>query len=590
MLTLRQKLVVFLTFFLVISVIFPLVLYYYSVNVIRSSIVEKNNAQAEFFVEAIDSQVATAEEMSHNILFDRKLSYLIVPNKILSDYELMQSYLAQQERLKHLLLSSPLVETAVIFLPNLKQKITDNQVEEMTEEDFEKVKVLNQGPTKTIVYSDGQLYMTTSGMYYNPGKSAPDLLFAIRFSPEILKNYLNNYNVYPNSFSLFQINQENIIMGNEGKEFVDEWLTLIKKSAPFQNINKKNEKDIDVNGNHFHLFSIPSKYFGTFYHFVPTDVIFAQTNQINYFLIIYLLIMLLIAVFFSMSLNSHVHRPLNTLVERFKKMESGNLEPDELDDNFAGREFDYVFKSFNEMKLRLNTLINELYIKDSLVQLANLKQLQSQINPHFLYNSFFSLSRKLKRGDTESASQLAEHLGTYFRFLGRPGSDTTTLEKEVIHARSYTNIQEMRFSDRITVEFEELPEQFNRVAVPRLILQPIIENAFKYGLENLEENGLLSVCFIANESNLVIRVEDNGQDLSEEVLNELIEKMNDNNNTELTGLVNIHKRLKIFFGDSSGLSIERNIHGGLTVSIILGVKGSHNESVERERGEIGEIK
>lgn len=580
-LTLKQKSLVILLFFLITSTIWPLILYYYSVKVVRDSIIEKNTSQAEFFVEAIDSQILTTEEMTHNILFDRKLSYLIVPNNILSDYELMQSFLSQQERLKHLMLSSPLVEEATIYLPNIEQKITGNEVSIMNEEDKETVKELNKGPNNRVVYSKGQLYMVTSGMYYTPGKTAPDLLFVIRFSPSVLKNYLNNYNVYPDSFSFFKLENEDTFFGNDEVELNKTLRNLEKKEKVVP--KKIIERNIKIESNNYRLFSIPSEYFGTFYHIVPEKIIFEQTNFINYILVIYLFLMVLLAVIFSVSLNRQIHQPLNKLVNLFRSMEEGNLEVENLNHLSTGSEFDYVFNSFNDMKARLKELIDEVYIKESLVQLANLKQLQSQINPHFLYNSFFSLSRKIKRGDNDSAALLAEHLGTYFRFLGRPGSDTTTLEKEVIHARSYTNIQEMRFSDRISVDFESLPSEYNKIAVPRLILQPIIENAFKYGLENLEYNGLLSVRFIKNVNEFIIQVDDNGQDLSDEVISELNLKLQEPNMNEMSGLLNIHKRLMIFFGDKSGLSVQRNPQGGLRVRIHLSILTHKNKNLGENR-------
>jgi two-component system sensor histidine kinase YesM len=203
-----------------------------------------------------------------------------------------------------------------------------------------------------------------------------------------------------------------------------------------------------------------------------------------------------------------------------------------------------------------------------MIQKAELKQLQSQINPHFLYNSFFILKRRIKTGDNESAMYFAEKMGNYFRFITRSASDEVPLKQEVEHAGIFAEIQGMRFSNRIKVNFDELPQRYENVIVPRLILQPLIENAFVHGLEDLEENGLLDVRFKEEAGLLRIIVEDNGQNMPEdyiENINKALETRTDN--TEMTGMFNIHRRLRLKFGGESGLKLTRGELGGLKVSV-----------------------
>ncbi|GJM75129.1 hypothetical protein HMSSN036_73450 [Paenibacillus macerans] len=104
-----------------------------------------------------------------------------------------------------------------------------------------------------------------------------------------------------------------------------------------------------------------------------------------------------------------------------------------------------------------------------MAQRAELKQLQSQINPHFLYNSFFILNTMAKTGDTERIEQFTTLLGEYFEFVTRNASDLVALEQEIHHARMYAEIQELRFSRRIQVRFDTLPDELRSIPVPRLI-------------------------------------------------------------------------------------------------------------------------
>ncbi|MBQ4436812.1 MAG: two-component sensor histidine kinase, partial [Clostridia bacterium] len=145
--------------------------------------------------------------------------------------------------------------------------------------------------------------------------------------------------------------------------------------------------------------------------------------------------------------------------------------------------------------------------------------------------------------------------------------DEIQLKEETEHARSYAAIQSARFSSRIKIEFGELPEEWKSFMVPRLILQPLLENSFKYGLEDRMEDGLLHVSFTPNENGLKITVEDNGQsDSDPEAMQSALETQEID---IVSGMINIHRRLKIYFHGESGLKISRSELGGIAVSMNL---------------------
>lgn len=217
-------------------------------------------------------------------------------------------------------------------------------------------------------------------------------------------------------------------------------------------------------------------------------------------------------------------------------------------------------------------LVDELIEQKELAQQSELKQLQAQINPHFLYNSFFSLRNKIRREELDSAEKLSSLLGTYFRFLTRNDEGNVPLKNEVEHAGSYAEIQHMRFYDRIQVQFDELPMDCREVLVPRLILQPVIENALNYGLEEKEEDGLLRVSFQKKEDILEIHVEDNGDYFTDEKMQKLRQKLE--RKDQITGLVNIHNRLLLYWGEKSGIVIERSVLGGAEIILKILLNGN----------------
>jgi len=201
---------------------------------------------------------------------------------------------------------------------------------------------------------------------------------------------------------------------------------------------------------------------------------------------------------------------------------------------------------------------------------AELRQLQAQVNPHFLYNSFFILRSRINKRDWIGSETYCGMLGTYFQFLTKNYHDTTTLAYELDHARVYAEIQAVRFRNRISVSIEKLPNNVENINVPKLILQPIIENAFKYGLEEMEKNGLLKVSFqLVDQKGVIIHIDDNGLAYDEEKIAHLQRLFANDEIKEPSGLLNIHKRLELFMGNGSGLGLCKSTLGGLRVSILL---------------------
>ena len=204
-----------------------------------------------------------------------------------------------------------------------------------------------------------------------------------------------------------------------------------------------------------------------------------------------------------------------------------------------------------------------LLLIDVLVNRANLKQLQAQISPHFIYNSYYVLYRLIKKGDRDISIQLAENLGQFFQYITRNAEDEKRLCDEVEHARSYASIQKIRFRDMLDVEIDPAPEEIANVYVPRLILQPVLENAFKYAYETVCESMRLYLHFeVQSPYQFQILVENSGN-VSDDTVKMIREKLaNTDPRMETTALVNIHRRLKIYFQQSSGLEVERSSLGG----------------------------
>lgn len=199
---------------------------------------------------------------------------------------------------------------------------------------------------------------------------------------------------------------------------------------------------------------------------------------------------------------------------------------------------------------------------------AELKQLQSQINPHFLYNVFFMIGNIAQAEDSPETMEFARQLGVYFQYITRNASEFVPLKQEVEHARLYCQIQQTRYSNRIEVDFGELPREWAEFSVPRLFIQPFLENAFEHGLKNCQKGGVLRVGFENAMGQIRLFIEDNG-----EVSEEVIERLNGGeprDGSEITAVLNIRRRLCLIYGEAAKLTFERSPLGGLRVNILLG--------------------
>lgn len=271
-----------------------------------------------------------------------------------------------------------------------------------------------------------------------------------------------------------------------------------------------------------------------------------------------------LAILFFYLLYRLLHRPLRRFLSAFARLEQGDF--DIVLEHPHQDEFQKLYGSFNSMVKELSQLVDQVYKQRIYTQQAELKQLQSQISPHFLYNSFFVLQDMADSGDTESMSVYAGLMGRYFRYITRNQKTDASLWEEYDHARNYALLQARRFRNRLQVQFAKLPPELADCLVPRLVLQPVLENAFEHGLKNKLADGLLRVDVRQEKDHILVTVTDNGDEMTREKLLALRQTLADETKElETTALINVHRRLRLRFGPGSGLHLDLAPGGGLLV-------------------------
>lgn len=284
---------------------------------------------------------------------------------------------------------------------------------------------------------------------------------------------------------------------------------------------------------------------------------------------------LLTVLLFSSSIYRVIHKPLRSMVAAFRRLERGDMNV-----RISMRrkdEFQYLYTQFNTTSEQLQHLIEEVYEGRIALQRSELKQLQSQINPHFLYNTYFLVHRMAKAMKIEEVVRATEYLGVYFRHITRDASEIVPLEMEYRHIEAYIELQALRFHNRITPVVEPLPESLRAVPVPRLLLQPMVENAYQHGLKETLEDGVIRISFGEQREGqtavLSFSVEDNGGELTDEALARLQDKLSDKHkDKETTGLLNVHLRVQLRYGGDYGLTLSRGELGGLRVRLRLPIE------------------
>jgi two-component system sensor histidine kinase YesM len=277
-------------------------------------------------------------------------------------------------------------------------------------------------------------------------------------------------------------------------------------------------------------------------------------------------LLLIIGLLFSFALYRQVQRPIGVIVKALKDFERGDLGS-QISAKYRN-EFDFVIHRFNEMAAQIRHLIEDVYEEQNRARLAVLKQLQAQINPHFLYNclSFIAGSAKLGRNDT--VMEMSYDLADYYRYTTRVDDSITSMSQELLMVSKYLDIHKRRMT-RLSCDIS-IDERLLELQVPRLFLQPIVENAIKHGLEPKVGQGRLNIRGQLNDDYCVITVEDNGVGLDEMGLTDLQDKLNGHLTEEMgCGLWNVHQRLLHMYGSSSGVWLKSGAKGlgGIIVEI-----------------------
>ncbi|WP_163854180.1 cache domain-containing sensor histidine kinase [Paenibacillus elgii] len=304
---------------------------------------------------------------------------------------------------------------------------------------------------------------------------------------------------------------------------------------------------------------------------IPYDRLYSNARQLTEINTLILIGFLVVVISATLYISFRFTAPIKKLIGYIGKIQSGNMQ---VDIHVKGNdEFGILANRFRIMMQTINNLITQEYKLELANKTNQLKALQAQINPHFLYNSLQSIGTLALQHDAPRIYSLLSSLAKMMRYSMNTSVAIVPFDSEIKHVRSYMELQMQRFEHQLTVEYD-IDADTLQVPVPKMILQPIVENYFKHGFDPGQNTGkLLIASSVAEDGRMEVTVADNGKGIPEEDLQRLKARLGSPSEhlqeEDSIGLINVVSRLRLYYNHEADMRIEHHKPYGVKVTILM---------------------
>lgn len=358
------------------------------------------------------------------------------------------------------------------------------------------------------------------------------------------RKYLNNLNTYVERI------KQNMAEGNKYEDNIQIWendvqiVTSLLRETIFQYIYYE-IKNLEVARNEYQHF---------------------YEKMIRIAVIAFVAISVLI-IFLSIYIPQSITEPITELSEVTDQVAKGDLSVRSNVD--SGGEVGVLSDSLNSMIDKINELLSQVTTEQTRLRKAELELLQSQINPHFLYNTLDTIVWLAEGSDKAKVVSMVESLSEFFRTSLNQGKDIISIKEEIQHVRSYLEIQQVRYQDILDYEID-IPEEMYKYQIPKITIQPLVENALYHGIKNKRRLGKITVTGEVTDK-VIIYVSDNGIGMTEERNKEVMDRiLGKSPDSEVGfGLYNVNERIRLKFGDGYGIDITSKYEEGTVSKVTL---------------------
>lgn len=314
---------------------------------------------------------------------------------------------------------------------------------------------------------------------------------------------------------------------------------------------------------------------------VPESEILNKVNYIKHATVFFILVMIVSAIFLTSLVGKYISKPFEKMAKQMRTIKRESLAL--YDESSGPEEMKILHNGFKELLLRTQTLMEQIQLEQEEKRQLEFAIMHAQINPHFLYNTLYSIKGLCDMGLNKDASRMISALSSFFRIGISKGKEIIPIKDEIEHIEHYLFIQEMRYGDDFSYEIN-IEEDILSYNIIKLSLQPLIENAIYHGVKQRRGQGRITIKGYQTGDTIHLEVADNGNGIEEEKLVEILKEMEASFQEKKSfigiGLKSVNERIKIHFGKEYGLHISSKLGQGTVVSILIPkTKGEINGNV-----------
>ena len=300
---------------------------------------------------------------------------------------------------------------------------------------------------------------------------------------------------------------------------------------------------------------------------IPIRFLLKDATVVRNTTVIIGLLTMLMALGISIRIAYNITNPLSRLRAKMKKVEEGNLDVDVKVD--ALDEVGLLAQSFNRMLKEIKVLIQKIYREEREKKEIELRMLQQQINPHFLYNTLDSLNWVARMQNANNISSVITALIKLLQTTVHNGNEFIALSEELECVKSYIHIQKFRYGNIFEVRYD-VDEGLLDKPVLKLLLQPLVENALQHGLDSVDVGGIITITGRLEGDKMILGVKDNGKGMEPEKIHAIMESSRSKKNSlSRIGIYNVNQRIKLYYGEEYGLQIKSKLGEGTLVEVVI---------------------
>ncbi len=307
---------------------------------------------------------------------------------------------------------------------------------------------------------------------------------------------------------------------------------------------------------------------------IPSDVLTQDSRKVTDLIIILYVANIPLFLLMAFFLYNNINKPVAHLITKMNQFEEGQFDVQA--EHTRSDEFGYLYTAFNDMTKNTKKLVNDVYIKELARKDAEIAALQEQINPHFLYNTLESINWRAQLAGQQDIALMIQALSKLMDgSINRDNVKFITVEQEVGYMEQYMYLVQMRYTESLTFTLEVDPE-VKGCYVPKLIIQPLLENAVKHGIEQVGEGQIILRCY-AKEDKLYVEVEDDGIGMDPSTLQQIrdiidVEIRNahiQKGKRQSIGFQNVARRVELIYDGQASIQVYSHMHDKTIITLAL---------------------